>query len=241
MSRFLLAPALALALAACGPPPLTQDRLTPEVMEEMVAGPMRHAQAGDVPRAQREFEVLLARSDPEDRSDLLTAFGIGLYMLGPVEGDDPIYRRLSLPYLERAIPAARSRFGAWHPETALILATYGDALRQSAAGDPPRQADRVLAEAYLIRERMLGPGNVETVAALLELARVRGLPSRTGGDPGRIAEVERMYEDAIRRLEADRFPNLPTPEKVRFELLEMRVLNRQSRTGRAAPRSSPRT
>lgn len=234
MPRLLPSLALALALAACGPPPLTQDRLSPVKMSEIVEGPIGHAQAGDIPRAKREFEALLAGSGPSAEPDLLTAFGIGLFTLGSgSEEEGQRYRRESLPYLERAVAAARWRFGGSHPETALALATYGDALKSIAPGDPPRQVDRLFAEAYQIRIRTLGPGNRETVAALLQLARVSGLPSRTGGDPGRIAEAGKMYEKAIRGLEANRDPYSPTPESIRSELRRIYADNGRSGTAPA--------
>lgn len=228
MTRLLPALALALALIlwACGPPPLTQDRLGPEQLQAMVAEPLGIAEKGDLPRAQEAFEALLARSDPEQASDLLTAFGVGLYMFDPGDDEDALrLRRAALPYLERAIPAAAARFGARHPEVALALHTYGGALRNISAGDPPRAVDRALAQAFLIRTRALGPDNRETIAALRAYAEVMGLPSRTRGEPERIERVGRMYEDVIRALEARPDPGSMHPEQVRSAQLEMFVRN----------------
>ena len=221
-----LAFAFAMTLAACGPPPLTQDRMTLEQRQALVAAPLRKAKGGDVAGAQRAFEVLLARSDPGKSSDLLTAFGIGLYMLDArSDEEERRYRRASLHYLERAIPAARSRFGASHPEVAVALSDYGEVLRLTSPDDPPRAVDRALAQSYLIRTHRLGPDNRETIAALRALAEVRGLPSRTGGDPGQVDEVGRMFEDVIRAYEARPDPTGLSPEQVRSRQLQMFVRN----------------
>lgn len=229
MARLLpaAAVAVALALSACERrPPRTQDRLTPERMQALVALPLRYAKAGAWLHAQSEFEALLARSGKGAESDLLTAFGISLYsMEADSEEAERRWRRAALPYLERAIPAAAARFGAGHPEVALALNTYGDALEQASPGDPPRQVDRAYAKAYLIRLRALGPRNGETVYALFRLAQVRGLRSRTRGDPRLVAEVGRMFEDSIRGIEASRDPELPDVRRVRLAQLEMYVRN----------------
>ena len=192
----------------------------------MVAAPIRHAEGGDLRRAQGEFEALLARSDPDAASDLLTAFGIGLWTTFPERDEEELrYRRAALLYLERAIPAAAARFGPDHPEVALVLHTYGDALRQASAGDPPRAVDRALARAYLIRARALGLRDRETISGLYAFAEVRGLPSRTAGDPRRIDRVGQMYEDVIRVREANPDPDAIGPEQVRSRQLEMFVRN----------------
>jgi hypothetical protein len=233
MARFLLS-VLVLMLSACGSPPRTQDRMPPERMQELVAAPLAYARAGNLPRAQREFEALLERSGHEMRADLLTAFGVTLFTLDVDEEAAGIrLRRAALPYLQRAIPATAERFGNEHPEVALALNTYGDALREVSPGDPPRQVDEAYEEAHRIRVDALGPRNPETVYALLRLAQVRGLPSRVAGDSARIAEVGRMYDEVIRGLEFNRDPNSPQPEQVRSEKLQM--LERNGWVRRSGP------
>lgn len=239
--RLSLAVALALAVPACGPSPRTQDRLTQERMREMVIAPIGHAERGDLPGAQRAFEALLARSDPAGRSDLLAAFGIGLDMLpAETEEEELRYRRAALPYLRRAIPAASARFGPGHPEVALLLHTYGHVLRQTSPADPPRDVDRALAQAYLIRVRSLGPRDRETLAALREFAEVRGLPSRTGGDPERIELAGRMFEDVIGALEDRPDPDSVNSAQVRSKQLEMFVRNGRVARALEVARSSDR-
>jgi hypothetical protein len=220
MARFLLS-ALILILSACGTPSRTQDRMPPERMEALVAAPLAWARAGDLPRAQQEFDALMARSDREDKGDLLEAFGVALFTVD-VEGEAGIrLKRAAIPYLQRAIPATAERFGNAHPEVALALNTYGDALREVSPGDPPRQVDEAYEEAHRIRLDALGARNPETVYVLLRLAQVRGLPSRTAGDSARIAEAGRMYDEAIRVLELNRDPDSPDPDQVRSEKLKM--------------------
>lgn len=227
MPRRRLVALMALALLACGGPSATQDRLSPTEMEAMVAGPLEIARGGDLPGAQRAFEALLAKSDPGQAADLLTAFGVGLYVEGAGEADGLRFRRASVPYLERAVPAAEQRFGPNHPETALALNTYADVLRTLSPRDPPREADRAYARAHAIREKALGPDNAETIFALFRLAQVKGLPSRTGGDPARIAEAAEMFRAVIRAREknADPDPRAGTPENARLSLVEMYVAN----------------
>ncbi len=244
MPRRCLPILIALALAACvsqSPTP-TQDRLSPAELEAMVAEPLEAARAGDLPGAQRAFEALLARSDVEQAPDLLSAFGVGLYSqgAGDWDSDGERFRRASVPYLERAIPATEKRFGPDHPEVALALNTYGDVLRALSPEDPPRQADSAYARAYAIREKTLGRGNAETLFVLFRLAELKGLPSRTGGDPARIAEAADMFRAVIRGREAnpDPDPRAGTPENVRLALIEMYVGNGRTAEAVAVARTT---
>jgi tetratricopeptide (TPR) repeat protein len=226
MLRLLPIALLASALGACDGPTYTQERVSNQELAAMVAGPLDLAERGDLSGAQREFETLLKRSRPEEESDLLTAFGVGLHSLGDAEEDDP-YRRASIPYLERSVPAAIRRFGSGHPEVALALNTYADALRSLSPDDPPRQVDQAYARAFAIRERTLGRINAETLFALFRLAQVQGLPSRTGGDPARIERAAAMFRAVIQGREANPDqPSSESAENVRLSLVEMYVRNR---------------
>jgi hypothetical protein len=232
--------ALAAASAACGSakPTYTKDRLSNERMAEMVAAPLARAEAGDLAGAQREFEAQLARSGPQEAPDLLTGFGLGLYIHG-LENDSPPLMRSALPYLERAIPATATRFGAGHPEMALALTTYADALRKLSPQDPPRSADDAYARAYRIRARTLGRSNAETLYSLLRLAQVRGLPARTGGDPARIEQAAALFRAVIRGREANPDqPEYEPAENARFALIEMYVANGQMDKATAIARAS---
>jgi hypothetical protein len=231
---------LAMTAVACGPsaPTYTKDRLSNERMLQMVAGPLDRARAGDLPGAQRAFEAQLAQSDPKEASDRLAGFGVGLFTQG-LETDSVPLMRAAVPYLERAVPATAARFGAGHPETALALNTYADALRKLSPLDPPRQADEAYAKAYRIRRQTLGPNNAETLYALLRVAQVMGLPSRTRGDPERIAESAALFEAVVRGREANPDqPEYEPPENARFALMEMYVANGQVDKATAVARTS---
>jgi tetratricopeptide (TPR) repeat protein len=237
---FPLIAALAVATAACGPPKptYTKDRLPNDRMAEMVAAPLALAESGDLAGAQREFEAQLARSGPQEAPDLLTGFGVGLYLKGLEKDSEPLMRA-ALPYLERAIPAATARFGDGHPEMALALTTYADALRKLSPRDPPRRADEAYQRAYHIRARTLGPNNAETLYSLARLAQVRGLPSRTQGDPARIEKAADLFQAVIRGREANPDqPDYEPAENARFALIEMYVANGQLDKATAIARTS---
>ena len=219
--------AVAAATTACGSPEptYTKDRISNERLLQMVEQPLARAEAGDLAAAQRQFEAQLERSRPQDAPDLLTAFGVGLFTRGLETDSEPLLRA-AVPYLERAVPATAGRFGPEHAETALALTTYADALRKLSPDDPPRAADEAYARAYRIRARTLGTGNAETLYSLLRLAQVKGLASRTGGDPARIAEAAALFEAVVRGREANPHqPESESPENARFALIEMYVAN----------------
>ena len=69
--------------------------------------------------------------------------------------------------------------------------------------NPPQTADDALEEAYRIRLAALGRSNIETLATLRYLARLRGLPSRTHGDRARIEAVAGMFREIIARSTND--------------------------------------
>jgi hypothetical protein len=191
----------------------------------MVAAPVAKITTDGLDEAAREFEAQLARAPDADKGDLLTAFGIAVYRLG-LYGEDDALRRASLPYLERAIPATAARFGAVHPETALAVHTYADALRELAPDDPPRHVDALYQQAYDIRVRTLGAGHLETLALLLRIAQVKGLPTRTGGDPARIEEAAALFEQVARGREANPDqPGYESAEDARIAMIRMYVLN----------------
>jgi hypothetical protein len=216
--RLLLAMTGALVAAAPGPTqpgdpqpdaslpardPQTRDRISGERLEALVAGPARLIREGRIEAAERAFEILLARRRPGTAaaSDRLTAFGLEMFMSG-----DAAARERSVSYFARAVAAARTAFGPNHPEIALSLNTYADAQTEIWPDDPPRAADAALAEAYRIRLAALGPRNVETLANLIGLADLAGLPSRTGGDPARIETVAAQYREALRTADNRRGP-----------------------------------
>ena len=206
-------------------PAYTTDRISYEALDAMVAAPVARIAAGRLEDGVQAFEAQLARASAADKADLLTAFGIAVYKLG-LSGDDDGLRRASLPFLERAIAATAARFGADHPETALAINTYADALRALSPDDPPRQVDDLYRQAYDIRVRTLGPGNLETLAVLLRIAQLTGHPTRTGRDPARTEAAAALFEQVIkgRELSPDQ-PDYETAEDARLGLIRMYVLN----------------
>jgi hypothetical protein len=187
----------------------TKDRLSTERMEALVAGPMARVRAGDVAGGERAFETLLDDVSRRhgtgiaEAADLLMSFGIMVYTEGLIpsdgsEADDGVRAR-SLPYLRRSVDAYRQAFGPNHPLVAVALHSLGHALIDLTAGDPPAEAEAALEETYRIRLASLGPANLETLAALANVADIKGLPGRTGGDRARVAEVAVMYRQGLAR------------------------------------------
>ncbi len=206
---FLLLAGLALTASAIpvegdpsgpGAPRETKDRLSVETLAAMVTGPLRAAVAGDLPRAERAFERLIERARRRRdgkagvrEADLLTAFGTELYNQGS-DLDREDMRQLSRLYVERAVGATKNAFGPNHPETALALHSYADLLFELHKDDPPAQAETALAEAYSIRRATLGAANVETLAAMRGLARIKAARFRTSGS---LDEAIALFRRAI--------------------------------------------
>ena len=180
----------------------TKNRLTEEQMDELVSAPMSIVERRGLPAGRVAFERQLARTRAArgarsaEAADLLMSFGIGLYGLGLRTGERRM-QEASLPYLEAAIPAYRAAFGAANPEVALALNSYADAQAELHRENPPQSADAALEEAYRIRLDAFGPSNSETLASLRYLARLKGLPSRTGGNRARIDAVAALYRRLI--------------------------------------------
>lgn len=178
-------------------PPQTKDRVPPEQMEAMVAGPLALVREGRRAEADAAFNALLgaarARGSKVRAADLLTAYGVGLYMEGDADAPDDT-RRAAIPWLEQAVAATREAWGPKHPETALALQDLADVLRKISPDSPPPEAERALREALAIRRETLGPGNGETLVTMAALADVLAagpLP------PARYAEARGLYEAAI--------------------------------------------
>lgn len=185
----------------------TKDRLSTERMEALVAGPMARVRAGDVAGGQRAFETLLDDTSRRhgtgsaEAGDLLMSFGVMVYTEGLIpstgsEADNRL-RASSLPYLRRSVEAYRRAFGPDHPLVAVALHSLGQALADLAPDDPPAEAEASLEEAYRIRLAALGATNPETLAALANVADIRGLPGRTGRDRARVAAVAVLYRQGL--------------------------------------------
>jgi hypothetical protein len=182
--------------------PESQDRLTNEDMGLLVRAPLRLIEAGDVAGGQRLFERSIAIAQARhgrnalEAADLLMSFGAMLYRLDVEQV--PRKTALATVYLRRAVPAYRAALGPDHPDVATALNTYADILRLDTPDDPPAEAERALDEAYRIRLASRGPHHAETLWTLLCLADIHGAPSRTRGDPARIAAAHAELDRIVR-------------------------------------------
>lgn len=225
------------------PPPApliteTKDRMPPEAMAALVAPAMTAVRDGDLKQAewlfQRQIEAVRTTRGPNSlrEADLLTAFGIGLFTAGQ-ETDDKTLQEASLPYIRRAVPAMRAAFGDIHPEVALALHSLADAETVLSEDNPPPSTDTALVEAHRIRVATLGRDNLETVATLAGLGRVKGLPARVNGDPDRLAQAATLLEQAI--ADTPRGPAAGTQSEpaLRAQLARIYLANGQRSRGLA--------
>ncbi len=180
----------------------TKDRLSPEELSDLVAVPMSVVEAQGLAAGVAAFERLLSETvaahgdGSVEVADLLTAFGVDLYVSGGETGNREIRRR-SLTYLAAAIPVYRAAFGDAHPEVALALNSYANAELEIYDANPPESAEAALEEAYRIRLGVLGPTHVESLANLRSIATIRGHPSRTRGNRARIEAAGDLFRRLI--------------------------------------------
>ena len=208
--------------------PYTSARLDQATMERLVARPLRLIRRGDIGGAERAFARLLAAQSrghgPASLvvADHVMAFGAILFHEAP----NVATRRLAISYMRRAADAYTAALGRNHREVALVLADIGNAWLAISPDDPPPEAQAALEEAYAIRRDTLGPNNVETASSLLQVAHVRGLPSRTRGDPARIEASAALFREAIRDFGPRRVvPGLHGAITGWFDLAEMYLRN----------------
>lgn len=185
-----------------GRPYETKDRLSPEQMTQLVEKPMSVFRSSGLEAAAKSFEMLLTDSvgahgsGSEEEADLLTSFGVELFLDVDAE-DDPEACSASVDYLKRAISAYRMAFGPDHPEVAVALNTYADALLQTSGETGRAEANAALEEAYSIRLAALGADNRETMATADRLGK---LPENASdGEQGRSSRPDEMYVN-IRNL-----------------------------------------
>jgi hypothetical protein len=156
----------------------TKARLSQDQMDVLVAKPMTIFESSGLAEAEKAFDQLLAKAVNKhgqksvEQADLLTAFGVGLYVES-FNSDDAAVGNASLDYLKRAIPAYKAAFGARDPEVALALNSYADAaMGIDPAGLRP-DAVAALEEALAIRVETLGRDNPETRSTADKLENVR--------------------------------------------------------------------
>jgi tetratricopeptide (TPR) repeat protein len=184
----------ALIATASGASAATKDRLGESAMRALVGTPVAEYKAGDKAKAVREFEAYLAarrRTDgPNSQSaaDALSAFGVLLYTEG--------FEKDALPYLRRAVDAARAHYAPLDPELAVVLSDYSAASYGVYSDDAPYDADTAAEEALHIRLRTFGVNNEETRDDLIVLKRW-GTVARTHKDSVRVGAVGALYDEAI--------------------------------------------
>lgn len=206
--------------AASEPAPTnyTKDRLTSERMQELAAPPMKLARRGDIDGATASFARVKARTAAErggnslELADLLTSFGIGLYLYG-LESDDDRYRMASLPYLHEAIEAYKAALGPRHPEVAVAQYSYADAVQETKAPVPPGQIEAILLDALDIRVATLGEANSETRDTMAGLGDHYASRAKASGDRNAL-EAEKYYRRglAVAQRGSSDVPSRSVPE-----------------------------
>jgi tetratricopeptide (TPR) repeat protein len=212
----------------------TKDRVPPEQMQDMVAGPLALLRAGRAAEAdaaaRRLVDAAEARGDKVRVADLLTSYGVQRYSEGDADlGQDT--RSTALPWLREAVAAARRAWGPDHAETALALNDLADVLREIAPDAPGIEAEQALRQAYGIRLRALGPANAETLTTASVLADVLAAgPPAASLAPGRDIEVSALYLGAAKGLAT---PGSGVPARERLAPL-MGLARVEARRGRPA-------
>ena len=130
-----------------------------------------------------------AGSDHAERARIAYAYAVGL------TGEAVDYLE-ALPAMEIAVSEARLGL----PRGRRLAMILGDAAileieARGAAASPEAEA-RAL-EAWEIRTEFAGRGSMETLAAAMALADLRGRPERRGSDAQAIDDVDRLYAELL--------------------------------------------
>ncbi len=213
------------------PVPETRDRLPDSVIERLVEQPMAVVRKSGLPAGEAAFDRLLTetkeRKGPRsvEAADLLTAFGVQLYVENSVPGSPE--SEAARHYLRDAVPAYIAAFGPNNPEVALALNTRADIERKQSPGDPPPLVEALLDQALSIRTQTLGPHNGETVATLTRLADIHALPHRLKRDPAGVVKTDSLYRRAI----AGALPGPEGDDLSNKAALEVRLAEFHARSG----------
>jgi hypothetical protein len=196
--------AIAAALGFCSvEPPETKDRLSPERMERLVATPMAAVRERGLRAGDAAFQRLVAAEEARSGrnsvkiADLLTAYGVELYLQG-ILPDDRALLQASRARLAAAVAVHRAAFGPDHPEVALALTSMADVDVHLNKGRLTPRAEAALREALRIRRASLGPQHRETLATEERLAEIapadpagRSEPEAGGGAAEQSAHAAR--------------------------------------------------
>ncbi len=179
--------------------PVEPQRLDHETMTALLGPVAVHLERGELGKARAGFERQLAaislREGPQSMTaaDHMMAFAVTSFI---AQGADVAANDV-LALMERALAIYTARLGREHREVALVLADIGTIGLELDPDDPSPRTFAALEESLRIRTIVLGRGHLETVTTLANVAEVRGLPSRTNGDPARIEASAAMFRQAI--------------------------------------------
>jgi hypothetical protein len=180
---------LAGSLSACtppqpAPPRETKERRDDEALKRQLATPLASAKAGDMARADREFQAILAEVKTQhganslQAADIVSAFGVELYNLER--------KTEAKAYLKRAIAAYRAATGPDNPEVAVSEHDYANIELDLDPDAVSPELVEAVRDALRIRRKSLGEANAETAVTYVLLGRITGDPKLTQGDDARI-------------------------------------------------------
>jgi hypothetical protein len=191
MRRWIGALACALLLAgthAAGAPPHrpheTKERRDDDALKQQLAIPLLAAAAGDMARADREFESIFAAVQAKrgalslQAADIISAFGVELFNIDR--------RAEASIYLKRAIGAYRLATDPDNPEVAVADHDYANAELKRDPDVASADVVEAVRDALRIRRKAFGERNAETAVTYVLLGRVTGNPVLTQRDPQKI-------------------------------------------------------
>lgn len=151
---------------------------------------------GRLAEAERAFaRKLTAQRTPRARADLMGAFAIQLFQQAPAL-DDATSARV-LDYLERSVDGYRLVLGTDHPEVATALIRRAEVERMLHPDDPALWTDLAYQQAYRIRLQRFGGSSLATLSALIPMAELKALPSRSKNDPAEIEAAAGLLRQVI--------------------------------------------
>jgi len=220
--------AFSVAESRKAPPPehggTTEDRLSEVEERRLVERPMALVNRGDVAGGQRQFEreytAMAERKGQRSITlgDMLTSFGVGLWM------ED--YHAEAVPYFRRAVAAYRIS-APDEPDLALALNTLADAVYIDDDLPPPTEALAAMREALKIRRATLGPHNAETAVSYVRVGKLNGHPVNTEGVEARVEAAAQQVRHGISLL-----PHCPNADPADLSVAYVTLAKVYARNGR---------
>jgi len=191
-SLFWLLP-LAGPLLMAAAAPEAREGMTADRAATLLVGESELIRKGRIKEAERSLSrKMAAERRPQDRADMIEAFGIRLFTDSPLL--DETTAALALDYLERAVDAYRLVLGVDHPEVASAMVRRAEVERLLHPADPAPWVDLAYEQAYRIRYRRLGPASPLTLSTLIPMAELKALRSK--GDPAAIEAAAALLHQA---------------------------------------------